>query len=130
MDMTSNNGRAGAGGGGALLMEYQARAKSVGVAYALWIIGGWCGAHRFYLRQYVQGASQLALLVAFVLICLLLSGNGSTSLLVRSTWIGTALANGWAAIYCGWLALDLLTIPGRCTRLNVLLARTLAVQGR
>lgn len=42
-------------------------AKSIGVAYFLWLIGGSAGLHRFYLGR-ASGLFQLALLVAGVVL--------------------------------------------------------------
>ena len=35
-------------------------AKNTGPAFALWLLLGWCGAHRFYLNRVGTGAAMLA----------------------------------------------------------------------
>lgn len=53
-----------------LLMEYDADKKSFGVAYLLWMLVGWVGGHRFYLRKYITAVFILCLSavpVSFVL---------------------------------------------------------------
>ena len=34
------------------LAEYESRKKSYGIAYLLWIVGGFLGAHRIFTRDY------------------------------------------------------------------------------
>lgn len=31
--------------------EYESKKKSYGIAYLLWIVGGWCGIHRWYTNN-------------------------------------------------------------------------------
>ena len=60
-------------------------AKDVGPAFALWLLLGWCGAHRFYLNRVGTGAAMLA--VSWVSILLIL-------LFVFTAWTGIGLVFG------------------------------------
>lgn len=35
--------------------EYESKKKSYGIAYLLWIVGGWCGLQRFYVGDTFLG---------------------------------------------------------------------------
>jgi TM2 domain-containing membrane protein YozV len=106
-------------------MLYDAKKKSVGVAYALWIVGGWCGAHRFYLGRPLLAVCQLGLAVAGVVLCLWVSATNPVAMQMEADGRNALLCFSWAFITGGWLFLDLLTIPRRVRVLNTALAESL-----
>lgn len=77
------------------MMAYNARAKSTGIAYLLWIFFGGLGVHRFYLGSTGIGA--------LVLISTLLG------FVIFITWIITFVV----------LVYDLFTIPSQVEKVNV-----------
>jgi TM2 domain-containing membrane protein YozV len=77
------------------------RTKRLGLAYALLLLGGLVGAHRFYLRHPTTGAAQLTLLVA-----------GSTLLYVFG--LGVLLLLPLIA----WLIVDLVLLPSMVREAN------------
>tara|TARA_Y100001951_G_C11083651_1_gene152745 strand:+ start:85 stop:423 length:339 start_codon:yes stop_codon:yes gene_type:complete len=77
-------------------LEYDARKKSVGAAYILWLFLGSFGAHRFYLGHVTSGAIQLSLLML--------------------GWLPFFL--GWAVLSVWWLV-DAFLIPGLAERRNL-----------
>ena len=82
--------------------RYQNARKSVGVAYLLWFLAGWFGAHRFYAGAGETGA---AFLVLFVF------GIGAVA--AGSAW-GFALLLAWFV----WFIADLFLIPGMIEAYN------------
>ncbi|MCJ9427845.1 TM2 domain-containing protein [Kordiimonas marina] len=82
------------------MMQFQARRKSVGIAYLLWFFLGSLGIHRFYAGQTGTG---VAMLVLFVLSTILLVvGVGLVGLFVLGIW----------------LFVDIFLIPGMVERYN------------
>jgi TM2 domain-containing membrane protein YozV len=89
------------------MMEYDARKKSVLLAYLLWFFLGYFGIHRIYLGRVASGLVQLVLLVV--------------------GWVTTLILIGWlilAGLVVWWL-LDALLIPGMTERRNLAVARSL-----
>lgn len=76
------------------MMEYDARRKSVAVAYVIWFFLGWLGGHRFYLAR-----TGSAVVMAVI---------GLLSLLTTPILIGYA---GFGLLGL-WMLLDLVLIPG------------------
>ena len=88
-------------------MEYDARKKSMVLAYVAWLFLGGLGVHRFYLGRGQSGGIQLALTVV--------------GLLLTVVGVGPLL---WAAVGV-WLLIDMFLIPGMVSDYNVALARSL-----
>jgi len=82
------------------MMQFQARKKSIGIAYLLWFFLGGLGIHRFYAGQTGTG---IAMLILFLLSSILLAvGVGLVGLLVLGIW----------------LFVDIFLIPGMVERYN------------
>jgi TM2 domain-containing membrane protein YozV len=88
-------------------MEYDARKKSVFIAYLALVFLGGLGVHRFYLNRGGSGAVQLGLTIGGLVLSLI--GVGLVLLLVVGVW----------------LFVDLFLVPGMVTEYNVALARSL-----
>lgn len=94
-----------------LQMMFQARKKSTGAAYLLWLFLGGFGAHRFYLGQTGTGAAQLIL---FLL-----------------GWLTLIIGIGlFLLIAVGiWALVDAFLIPGLIEQQNMELVKELAGLG-
>ena len=80
---------------------FEANSKSKGIAYLLWVLAGWAGAHRFYAGETRTGAIQLVLAISVI---------------------------GWI-ILPFWLLADLFLIPGMINERNLELIRALNSDG-
>jgi TM2 domain-containing membrane protein YozV len=89
------------------MMEYDARKKSMLLAYLAWAFLGGLGVHRFYLNRTGSGVAQL-LLTVFGWFTLPLG-------------IGMFLLGGLAI----WLFVDLFLVAGMVSEYNLALARSL-----
>lgn len=76
------------------MMEYDARRKSPGVAYLLWLLLGLVGAHRFYTGRWLSG--------------LMMAGMFGVS------WLLTWIFIGWfGVVFVGlWWLIDGLMVGG------------------
>jgi TM2 domain-containing membrane protein YozV len=90
-----------------LHLRYEARRKSLPVAYLLWFLLGYGGVHRMYLGRWVSGLVMLALLGISTLFTFVLVG-----------YVGLGLVFLW------WVV-DSLLIPGMAQRSNDRLIETL-----
>lgn len=88
-------------------MEYDARKKSVLVAYLAWFFLGGLGVHRFYAGRGGSGGVQLGLFIGGWV--LLAAGVGFVFLLLLALWV----------------FVDLFLVPGLVRDYNVRLARSL-----
>lgn len=86
------------------MMAYDARKKSIAVAYVLWFFLGGLGAHNFYLGRNGVAVTQLILMILGVL----------TAVLV----VGLFLIGGVGI----WVLIDAFIIPGTVERSNMALA--------
>lgn len=78
-------------------LVFENNRKSKGIAYLLWLLAGWAGAHRFYAGEMKTGAIQLVLALSVI---------------------------GWV-ILPFWLLLDLFFIPGMINERNLELIHAL-----
>lgn len=93
----------------ALMMQYDANKKTVGIAYLLWFFLGIFGAHRFYLGESGTGAAMLIItLVSFPLMFVVVG--------LFTIWISGI-----------WAFVDLFLIPGIVRKHNSDLATRLNV---
>ncbi len=86
------------------LLQYQANAKSAGVAYAFWFFLGMFGAHRFYAGKTTLAFVQLAItLISIPLIFVLI---GFLTMAANAVWvlIDAFLISGWIRAYNSRLA--------------------------
>jgi hypothetical protein len=99
------------------MMLYDARKKSVAVAYLFWFFFGWLGVHRFYL-----GSIKMGLLELFI-IPILFFGCHALGISLGSTLFSVLMfaAIGWVIVF-----LDVFFIPGIARRHNTRLAESLA----
>lgn len=89
------------------MMEYDARKKSMAMAYLAWFFLGILGVHRFYLGRTGSGVAQLVLTVGGWL--LFAAGVGVFMLGVLAVW----------------LLVDMFLIPGMVGDYNLALARSM-----
>ncbi|WP_281825349.1 TM2 domain-containing protein [Jannaschia rubra] len=83
------------------------RGKSLGVAYALWLILGVFGAHRFYLGSFPVGLAQVCLLILALVTPGEIEGR-----FVLSVWAVCYLADLWRLPRLAMLArTDPLAVP-------------------
>ncbi|MEM7701868.1 MAG: TM2 domain-containing protein [Pseudomonadota bacterium] len=78
-------------------LVFESNRKSKGIAYLLWLLAGWAGAHRFYAGEMKTGAIQLVLALSII---------------------------GWVVLPF-WLLLDLFFIPGMINERNLELLHAL-----
>ena len=93
----------------AVLMQYDARKKSVGIAYLLWFFFGPFGAHRFYAGA--TGSAAALLIITVVSFFLMLVVVGAFTI-----WISLI-----------WVLVDLFLVPGMVRKHNVNLAMQLNI---
>lgn len=86
------------------MMAYDARKKSIALAYVLWFFLGGLGAHNFYLGRNGVAITQLVLMILGVLTAVLLVG------LFLMAGVGI------------WVLIDAFIIPGTVERSNMALA--------
>lgn len=92
-------------------MQYDARKKSLLVAYLLWYFLGPFGAHRFYLGRQGSAIAQLLVTIISVPLCFLLIG-----------FIGLAVIGIW------WLV-DAFLIPAMAEEFNLGLISSISSSG-
>lgn len=96
----------------AKMMVYDAKKKSKGVAYILWLLLGGIGAHRFYVGRTGTGLVYVAMQVI--------------------GWF-TAAAGAGALLFIAigvWWAIDAFLIPGMVRQNNLLLAAEITASTR
>jgi len=78
------------------LMAFQAKKKSMGLAYALLVLFGGFGAHRFYCGRIVSGV--VLAICTFIGLCVYCAGN-ATLIIIPGIWwlIDACLIPGWIA---------------------------------
>jgi TM2 domain-containing membrane protein YozV len=81
------------------MMEYDARKKSIAVAYLLWFFLGWLGGHRFYLER--TGSAIAMLLVTLISLFTMFFFIGLLGLFVIGIWalVDAFLIPGWLRDY-------------------------------
>ncbi len=91
------------------MMEFEARKKSATVAYLLWFLLGFLGAHRLYAGKIFSGILQFVV-----------HGLG---------WLTVAIFVGYLflGIWAVWWVIDAFLIPGWIRNRNLELARSLRV---
>lgn len=92
----------------ATMMQYDARKKSVGVAYLLWFFFGMLGVHRFYLQR--SGSAIAILLMTLASFLLMVFAVGMITIIIPAIWV----------------FIDLFLIPGMTRDYNSRLAGSLS----
>lgn len=94
----------------ARLMMYDARKKSVLVAYIFWFFFGWAAGHRLYMRKFGTAILQLLLPWIFVLAGLVIHPSAFFLLIIPAIWF----------------LLDAFLIPGMIRKFNMTLVDSLS----
>lgn len=81
------------------VLQYQARAKSVVLAYALWFFLGGLGAHRIYCGKTASGVAMLVASISSVILCLVLIGFIGVVIVAIWVLIDAFLVHGWVQKY-------------------------------
>jgi TM2 domain-containing membrane protein YozV len=86
------------------ILQYQANAKSVGLAFAFWFFFGMVGAHRFYSGKPGSGGVQLLLTLVSIPLCLVLVGF--LTFFANAMWVflDVFFISGWVREYNSKLA--------------------------
>lgn len=93
------------------LMKYDARKKSILVAYGFWWFFGWLAAHRFYLGRAGSAFAMLGIPLCFILSGLAI-GRSPTVGRTQQLDSGLGVAPLGVAIFVVWWVIDALRIPG------------------
>lgn len=107
------------------MLEYDARKKSMALAYVAWLFLGFFGVHRFYLKR--TGSAAFMLLLALGPIPLafaagFLAGLGGAR--QSPAWVDSLFTLSRIALF-GWWLVDAFLIPGMTQSFNLRLARQL-----
>ena len=92
--------------------EMKLQGKSLGIAY-LMLLGGHLGLHRFYLKRYATGITQLAMFIGFIIWYIVLAVFSAVQeQSVMSIIILTTLMIIFMGSLTIWLFVDLFLLPG------------------
>jgi TM2 domain-containing membrane protein YozV len=78
-----------------LLLEYDANKKSAGLAYALWLLLGWLGAHRFYAGKPLSALLLMAGMLGSWLLTFVFLGYLTMQPFLLWWLIDVFLVGGW-----------------------------------
>lgn len=77
------------------VLQYQAGAKSLGVAYLLWFFLGAWGGHRFYAGKKGSAIVMIVIMLISIPFCLILIGYFGVGVVVLWALIDAFLIPGW-----------------------------------